>query len=141
MSRGSEGSLKTVRKGDGGGGWKASPDLTVSLPTVRETVITPFLQLLSHLPWPIEWSLPDSLPTAQDGGRGVDGSGPATLINHCHSVLFIFVLSLFLLLFSLLLASPLGKIRVLTWFKTSSHLSSAYHHILLCFLVLFLFLW
>ena len=91
MSRGSEGSLKTVRKGDGGGGWKASPDLTVSLPTVRETVITPFLQLLSHLPWPIEWSLPDSLPTAQDGGRGVDGSGPATLINHCHSVLFIFV--------------------------------------------------
>ena len=50
-------------------------------------------------------------------------------------------LSLFLLLFSLLLASPLGKIRVLTWFKTSSHLSSAYHHILLCFLVLFLFLW
>lgn len=123
-------------------GWKASPGLTGSLPSVRETIITPSLQLLSHLPWPIEWSLRDS---ASPRHRMVAGVWMAqgqqrclTIVTQSYSSWF---LSLFLLLFSLLLASPLGNIRVLTWWKASSHLSSAYHHILLCFLVLFLFLW
>ena len=100
--KGSEDSVKTVAKSNRGRKWESQFQCDSKSPICEEDIITPFLQLLSHLPWPTEWSLPDSTTSPHWPETRVWMAQVNKAPLSLSSVLSIFVIIPFMLLSSLL---------------------------------------